>query len=39
MTDKRHPDDERTIGLYQTLLAEHGDSYRALDWGSRESQQ
>lgn len=31
-------DDQRNIKLYQSLLAEHGDSFRSLDWGSRESQ-
>jgi len=39
MSKKIHPDDKRTIRLYQTLLEEHGETYRALDWGSRESQQ
>lgn len=39
MTREMHPDDEKTIALYQSLLAEHGETYRALDWGSRESQQ
>ena len=34
-----HSDDKKTIALYQSLLAEHGETYRALDWGSRESQQ
>lgn len=31
-------DDQRNIKLYQSLLAEHGDSFRSFDWGSRESQ-
>lgn len=31
-------DDKRNINVYEALLAEHGKSYRALDWGSRESQ-
>jgi len=31
-------DDQKNIELYQSLLAEHGDSFRSLDWGSRESQ-
>lgn len=31
-------DDLRNIKLYQSLLAEHGNSFRSLDWGSRESQ-
>jgi len=31
-------DDRRNIHLYQSLLTKHGDSYKALDWGSRESQ-
>lgn len=31
-------DDQRNIKLYQSLLAEHGNSFRSLDWGSRESQ-
>jgi len=39
MTREMHPDDEKAISLYQSLLAEHGETYRALDWGSRESQQ
>jgi len=39
MSKKIHPDDKRTISLYQKLLEEHGETYRALDWGSRESQQ
>ena len=38
MTIEMHPDDLKTIALYQGLLAEHGETYRALDWGSRESQ-
>jgi len=38
MTAEMHPDDQKTIALYQALLAEHGETYRALDWGSRESQ-
>jgi ubiquinone/menaquinone biosynthesis C-methylase UbiE len=33
-----HPDDQRNIELYQSLLAKHGETFRALDWGSRESQ-
>ena len=32
-------DDKRSINVYEALLAEHGETYRALDWGSRESQQ
>jgi len=32
-------DDKRNINIYEALLAEHGETYRALDWGSRESQQ
>ena len=39
MTKREHPDDERTICLYESLLKEHGETYRALDWGSRKSQQ
>lgn len=39
MTREMHKDDEKTIALYQSLLAKHGETYRALDWGSRESQQ
>jgi ubiquinone/menaquinone biosynthesis C-methylase UbiE len=35
---KIHQDDERMISFYQSLLMEHGETYRALDWGSRESQ-
>lgn len=31
-------DDHSNIKLYQSLLAQHGDSFRSLDWGSRESQ-
>lgn len=31
-------DDNRNISLYRSLLSEHGDSFRSLDWGSRESQ-
>lgn len=31
-------DDTRNINVYEALLAEHGQTYRALDWGSRESQ-
>ena len=31
-------DDKRNINVYEALLVEHGDTYRALDWGSRESQ-
>lgn len=31
-------DDQRNINLYQSLLTEHGNSFRSLDWGSRESQ-
>lgn len=31
-------DDRRNIALYRSLLTEHGDSYRSLDWGSSESQ-
>lgn len=38
MTAEMHPDDQKTISRYQALLAEHGETYRALDWGSRESQ-
>lgn len=38
MKKKMHPDDERTICLYQSLLMKHGESHQALDWGSRESQ-
>lgn len=38
MTTEMHPDDQKAIALYQGLLAEHGETYRALDWGSRESQ-
>lgn len=34
-----HPDDEKTISHYQSLLKKHGETYRALDWGSLESQQ
>jgi SAM-dependent methyltransferase len=36
---QREPDDHKTIAFYQSLLAKYGGSYRALDWGSRESQQ
>lgn len=32
-------DDKRNINVYEALLVEHGDTFRALDWGSRESQQ
>jgi SAM-dependent methyltransferase len=32
-------DDERNSTLYRTLVAEHGLSHRALNWGSRESQE
>lgn len=32
-------DDKRNINVYEALLAEHGETYRALDWGSRQSQQ
>jgi SAM-dependent methyltransferase len=32
------PDDLKTICHYQSLLHKHGESYRSLDWGSRESQ-
>ena len=32
-------DDQKNIKVYESLLAEHGETYRALDWGSRESQQ
>ncbi len=32
-------DDKRNVDIYEALLAEHGETYRALDWGSRESQQ
>lgn len=39
MTKETHLDDEKTIAFYQSLLAKHGETYRALDWGSRESQQ
>jgi len=39
MTREMRSDDERTIALYQSLLVKHGETYRALDWGSRESQQ
>lgn len=38
MKDETKIDDQRTIGFYQAMLAEHGDTYKALDWGSRESQ-
>ena len=33
-----YPDDQRNIDLYQSLLDKHGETFRALDWGSRESQ-
>jgi SAM-dependent methyltransferase len=39
MTKEVYTDDQKTIALYQGLLAEHGETYRALDWGSRKSQQ
>lgn len=32
-------DDKQNINVYETLLAEHGETYRALNWGSCESQQ
>lgn len=38
MKDKIQPDDERAVSLYQSLLGKYGENYRALDWGSRESQ-
>ena len=38
MIEKAHLDDERTILFYQALLEKHGDSFRALNWGSAESQ-
>lgn len=39
MTTEMHSDDQKTIVLYESLLAKHGETYRALDWGSFESQQ
>jgi SAM-dependent methyltransferase len=39
MIKTMHPDDEKAIALYHSLLEEHGETHRALDWGSRESQQ
>lgn len=38
MREKRHLDDERTVLFYQALLEKHGHSFRALNWGSAESQ-
>ena len=38
MIDKAHLDDERTVLFYQALLEKHGNSFRALNWGSVESQ-
>jgi SAM-dependent methyltransferase len=31
-------DDQRNVDRYDALLAMHGQSFRALDWGTRESQ-
>ena len=39
MTKKTQSDDEQTVALYESLLREHGETFRALDWGSRKSQQ
>jgi len=38
MKNDMHPDDVKTISHYQSLLNQHGENYRSLDWGSRESQ-
>lgn len=32
-------DDEKIINRYHSLLSEHGETYRSLDWGSHETQQ
>ena len=32
-------DDQLTVSIYTDLLAKHGVSFRALDWGSQESQE
>jgi len=32
-------DDQRNINLYSSLLQEHGDSFKSLNWGSKASQQ
>lgn len=39
MTKITQSDDEQTIARYESLLTEHGRTFRALNWGSRESQQ
>ena len=31
-------DDSKNIRLYESLLSQHGDSFKSLNWGSRESQ-
>ena len=38
MIEKANSDDEKTILRYSTLLKKYGDCFRALNWGSAESQ-
>ena len=33
-----HDDDVRNVQIYQELLERHGENFRALDWGSSQSQ-
>lgn len=37
--NKETSDDERNSAYYETLLTQHGDSHRSLNWGSVQSQQ
>lgn len=36
--NSKHLDDIKNIKIYENLLLLHGETYRALDWGSKESQ-
>ena len=38
MIEEPHLDDERTVLFYEALLEKHGNSFRALNWGSAKSQ-
>ncbi len=38
MIEKSESDDKRTVLFYQALIEKHGNSFRALNWGSAESQ-